>query len=215
MESAMNAAELRDIFSSSNFKKDLGEISSYLASIAVETPVVHCLAKQLWKSGNYKYQVEAKRQDLVVDGKRLEVKSSYDFTVKRLEGEVQRYGVKACKEMWQAALAQRKSIGWSIMLKIYEDVCQKVPATDIFIWVLCARDLSKLEPEDRKRTCMYKPQLDFNLKYGYADQSYLKVVDDFLEELTWFRSFSVLKTQVKTKGDFPSVYSFRICEFAS
>lgn len=211
----MNAADLRDIFSSSNFKKDLGEISSYLASIAVETPVVHCLAKHLWKSGKYKYQVEAKRQDLAIDGKRVEVKSSYDSTVKRLEAEIQRYGVKACEEMWKAARAQRKSMGWSIMLKIYEDVCQKDPATDIFVWVLCARDLSKLKPDDRKRTCMYKPQLDYNLKYGYSDQSYIKVADGFLAELALFRSFSVSKTEVKTTGDFPSAYNFRICEFAS
>ena len=63
----MNAAQLRDLLVSEAYKQDVKELSSYLSSIAPETPMVHCLAKQLWK-GQYKFQLEATRTDLVVEG---------------------------------------------------------------------------------------------------------------------------------------------------
>jgi len=110
----MTSAKLRKLFASPEFKGDLEELSSYLSSIAPETPIVFCLAKQLWKQ-RYTFQVEAKRQDLVINGKRIEFKSSYDSGIERLEMELDRLGSQSLAEEWKAKKAIKKSMGWSIM----------------------------------------------------------------------------------------------------
>jgi len=44
MEYEMTAIQLRDIFATAEYKQDLEELSSYLASIMHERPIIHCLA---------------------------------------------------------------------------------------------------------------------------------------------------------------------------
>ena len=76
----MTAVELREIIGSSEFKQELEEISSYLASIMQERPIVYLLAKCLWKLG-YKFELEHDRHDLSLNGKRIEFKvSAHDGT---------------------------------------------------------------------------------------------------------------------------------------
>ena len=69
----MLGTELRDLFLSPDFKQGLEEMSSYLASIMQERPIVYLLAKCLWQRG-YKFELEYKRHDLSVNGKRVEFK---------------------------------------------------------------------------------------------------------------------------------------------
>jgi hypothetical protein len=215
MESEMTAEELRDILMSAEYKQELTEISSYLASIKQERPMAFCLAKLMWKCG-YKFQLEAKRKDLVVNGKCIEFKFHYDFDMERLDNELRRRGDRPYKEMWDAARAAKSSMGWS-MLKIYEDMCVKRP--DIFVWTICSRDLSKVAADDRKRICVSKEQCEWNERqHPYSDRDYLKVADGFLEKLKSqadSRQFSVLKEEIATNGNFPSTYHFRICDFAA
>jgi hypothetical protein len=45
----MNAAELPDIFLSTDCKTDLEEMSCYLASMMQEHAIVHLIVKRLWK----------------------------------------------------------------------------------------------------------------------------------------------------------------------
>lgn len=131
----MTAAQLRDLIVSAEFKQDVEQLSSYLASIAPETPIKHCLAKHLWKGG-HKFQLEAKRKDLVVNGKHVEFKGTFDFSMTGLERELVSYGEKPLKAMYWAARMMKKSIGWS-GLNIYQDICEKKP--DIFVLIICSR----------------------------------------------------------------------------
>jgi hypothetical protein len=117
--------------------------------------MVYCLAKQMWKAG-YKFQLEAKLKDLFVNGKRIEFKFNYDCDMEKLSNELTRKGDKLCREVWDAARAKKSSIGWSVMLKIYEDLCEKKPDVDVFVWIICSRDLSKVKPDDRERICWFK-----------------------------------------------------------
>ena len=225
----MTAAELRDIFVSAAFKQDLEELSCYLASIAPERPVVHCLAKHLWK-GKHTFQLEAKRKDLargkvdlvVDDDVRVEFKSSYDFDMERLKLELKEYGDKSLKEMRASARNMKRSIGWNVGLMIYEDICEKKP--DIFVWIICSRNLSMVDPDLRKRICMSKEQLVWNNRgHSYPDSSYIPIADSFLRRLKaeiiaegyTVRPFSVLEAEIKTNGDIPSTYHFRICDLVS
>ena len=217
----MTAAQLRDLLVSGEYKQDVEQLSSYLASIAPERPMLHCLAKHLW-NGRCKFQLEAKLKDLVVDGKHIEFKGSYDFGMERLELELKKYGDKSLKAMWATARIMKRSIGWNVGLKIYQDICEKKP--DMFVWIICSRDLSKVDPDDRKRICMSKEQWEWNNRgHSYPDSTYLPIADSFLKRLQAeiiteghrVRPFSVLEAEIVTNGDIPSTYHFRICDFTS
>ena len=54
-------------------------MSSYLASIAQERPIVYLLARCLWMRG-YKFELEDQRHDLSVNDKRIEFKFKYLFS---------------------------------------------------------------------------------------------------------------------------------------
>jgi hypothetical protein len=107
------------------------------------------------------------------------------------------------------------------MLKVYEDLCQKEPSTDIFVWIICTRDLSNVSPEAHKRICMSAQQRNYNQRHSYSDRGYLKVAHSFLKKVKsdlkkgqTARSFSVKREEIETKGDFPSTYHFIVCEFS-
>jgi hypothetical protein len=98
--------------------------------------------------------------------------------------------------------------------KVYEDVCVRKP--DIFVWIICSRDLSKVSPDDLNRICRGHEQRKFNATRPYiSDGELLTKVDSFLGKLNAKRPFSLLKQDIQTIGDFPSTYHFRICDFAS
>ena len=62
----MTAAELRSIILSAEFQTDLEEVSSYLASITQEAPIVHLVAKCLWKQKQLYALERYKKHDLTV-----------------------------------------------------------------------------------------------------------------------------------------------------
>lgn len=207
----MTADELRAILVSAEYKQDLEEMSSYLASIKQERPIIYCLAKFLWKRGRV-FQVEAKRRDLVVDTTHLEFKYSFDCDMARLDDELQKYGDKPLTVMWEHVQAKHMSKSWCVMPQIYEDICIK--KADIFIWVICSRDLSKVAPDARKRICWSAEQCKWGEMHPYSDRTYLRVADLLLERLQTVRPFSVLREEIVTNGDFPSAYHLRICAFS-
>ena len=152
------ATELRDLFLSDDFKGGLREISSYLASIMQERPIVYLLAKCLWQRG-YKLELEDKRHDLSIHGKRIEFKFNYDRCEEDLTHEMAKYGDNL-NGMWQLVQARAISKSWGVMPKIYEDACVRKP--DIFVWVICSRDLNKVAPDDLKRICRGRAQRKYN-----------------------------------------------------
>jgi hypothetical protein len=210
MESAMTGAELLDVFLSSEFKQGLEEMSSYLASIMQERPIVYLLARCLWRQG-YKFELEKNLHDLSLNGQRIEFKFNYNRCENKLRNEMEEYG-NNLKGMWECVEAGVISKSWGIMPRIYEDVCVRQP--DMFVWIICSRDLSKVTREDRKRICLGPAQWRYNKKRPYSsDGERLTVVDSFLTKLQDIRTFSLLKEDIHTNGDFPSTYHLRICDF--
>ena len=208
----MTGTELRDLFLSSEFKQGLEEMSSYLASIMQERPIVYLLAKCLWRGG-YKFELEDQRHDLSLNGKRIEFKFNYDPCEEVLTGELTKYGDNL-KAMWELVEARALSKSWGVMPKIYEDTCVRKP--HIFVWIICSRDWSKVAPDDLKRICRGRVQCKYNATHPYAtDGELLTVADSFLAKLQAVRSFSLLKQDIQTNGAFPSTYHFRICDFDS
>jgi hypothetical protein len=210
-ERTMTAMELRDVFLSPAFKEDLGEMSTYLASIMQERPIVCLLAKHLSRRGK-KVALEEKRHDLTVDGTTVELKFMFIPGAKYLEDELKKW--PNLDEMWAAVQAGQKSRTWGVMPKIYKDICCEHKRAHIFVWIICSRDLSQVADVDLKRICVGKAQRKLDAICPYkSHRKCLSSVDEFLKKLSAIRPFSVVEEEIATTGEFPSTYYLRICEF--
>jgi hypothetical protein len=195
---------------SSEFKQGLEELSSYLASIMQERPIVYLLAKCLWRQG-YKFELEDEQRDLSLNGKRIEFKFNLNRCEKKLATELAKHGdnLNGMCQLLQAKI-MKKSYG--VMPRIVEDALIRKP--DIFVWIICSRDLSGVAPDDLKRIAVWREQRKYDATRPYSsDGERLTVVDSLLAKLHAIRSFTLLKQDVQTNGDFPSTYHFRICDF--
>lgn len=211
----MTAEELRAILCTEEFRTDLGEISSYLASIKQERPIVHLLAKHLWRRKRY-IRLEHGHRDLMVEGTHVEFKFNFNWNVVTVEKSLRSYGDKPLDQMWSDVKAGKFSRSWNVLPQLYADLCLK--EADLFVWVICARDLRGLSEAARECACEAASQSRWDKSRQFSDRSYITVADQLLEkfraELQPTRPFAVVKEDVVTSGDFPSVYHFRLCEFA-
>jgi hypothetical protein len=179
-----------------------------------ERPFFLLLAKCLWLR-KVKFELEYKKQDLTVNGKRIEFKFACDWWQEDLADELAKYGHNL-KDYWARVEAKTINTTRGVMAKIYKDVCVKKPPTDIFVWIICSRDLSKVGPDDLQRICDGPQQVKYNATHPYSSAGKrLAVIDSYLDRLRAKRSFSLIKQAIQTNGDFPSTYHFRICDFAS
>lgn len=124
-ELIMTAKELEAVFVSSEFRQGLEEMSSYLASIMQERPIVYLTAKCLWRLG-YKFELEDKRHDLSLNGKRVEFKFEFTWSQTILAKDLAKYGDNL-KGMWELARMKRISKSWGVLAKMYEDACVRKP----------------------------------------------------------------------------------------
>jgi hypothetical protein len=219
VEYEMTSEELRGILVTDEYKRDLEELSSYLASIKQERPIIYSLAKFLWKRRR-DFQLEDKHRDLVVDDAHLEFKYNFDCDMARLEDELKKLGDKPLTAMRDDVQAWKKGKNWRVIPNIYEDMCMKRVRNrlaDIFVWIICSRDLREVRqvrPAALKRICWWKEQCKWSETHPYSDLDYLTVADSLLDKLRAVRPFSVVKGEIVTNRDFPSTYHFRICEFS-
>jgi hypothetical protein len=206
----MNAAGLKEIFVSPEFRQELGDLSSYLASIMQERPIVFLLAKCLWKIKKHAFTLERDDHcDLCVEQKKIEFKFTYDTCcTEKLEKELTNCG----GELDGIRAVAAKKSNWSIIYKIWQDVCVKKP--DIFVWIICERDVSKVPDSDIESICRGVLQKKHTHRYK-SDRSFLAIADKFLKKLQAIRPFFVTTAEIETNGDFPSTYHFRICDFST
>ena len=210
-EGMITAQDIKIILESDEFRNELEELSAYAANIRQERPIVMLIAKHLWRRG-YKIALEKKKCDLVVDETRVEFKFSFDADTLSLERELNRF--YGDLEMLMKAVSEKKISGtWTVSPAIYNDVIVKRP--EIFIWILCARDLSKLTDDELSRVCISAHQLWFNRNRPYkSKQDFLEVAEILLAKLLELRNFSLDKVGIVTNNSFPTVYYFMLCEFS-
>lgn len=204
----MTAAELRDVIISPEYKQDLQDMSCFLASVKQERPLVYFLAKQLWKR-RCKFRLEAERTDLIINGKRFEFKFTYDCDMGVLSKELENSGGKLLKDV----CIDKPTHGWVALPRLYADMVNK--RADVVVWVILSRDLSGVDEDALQGICVSEFQKKWNKKHPYSDRVYLKIAERFLEKIRAEKSFSVLKEEIQTTGEFPSVYHFWLCEFAN
>lgn len=203
--------DLKAVFESSEFQVELEDLSSYAANIRQERPIVYLLAKHFWKRG-YKLALEKNRCDLVVDGTRIEFKFHFDCDMLSLQKELDRYGGNV-ERLMQAVSMKEISSTWTVSPGIYKDIMIKRP--DIFVWILCTRDLNQLTSDEISRVCIGAQQLRYNRDNPYElSGEFIEVADDFLAKLQALRKFSLEKTTIITNGSFPSAYYLMTCDFA-
>ena len=214
----ITAKDIKDAFESSEFKSELEDVSSYAANIRQERPIVLLFAKYFWRR-NYKSALEQKfpqrreKCDLVVDGTYIEFKFHYDCDMINLQKELNRYGGKI-EIVWNAACEKKLSKTWTVSPGVYKDVLVKRP--DIFVWIICSRDLSKLTTDEISRVCIAIDQSRYNRKRPYeSSREFLEAADSLLAKLQELRKFSLEKATIVTNGSFPSAYHLMLCDFAA
>lgn len=204
------AQDIKTVLNSDEFGSELEELSSYAANIRQERPIVMLIAKHFWRRG-HKVALEKKKCDLVVDEARVEFKFSFDYDTLSLEKELNRFDGNL-ETLMQAVSAKEMSGTWTVSPAIYNDVIIKRP--EIFVWILCTRDLSKLTADELSRVCIAPNQQWYNRSRPYDSERFLEVCEDFLTKLQELRKFSLEKIRLGTNNGFSSVYYFMICEFA-
>jgi hypothetical protein len=215
----MTAAELCEIVLSPDFKAGLEELSSYLSSIMQEGPIVHLFAKYLWKQKR-QYSLERnRRHDLTIFSSdaaskktptTIEFKFNYDTCADKLIKERK----KLPKELDVNSLSKMRVNTWGVIPRIWKDVITKKP--DLFVWIVCSRDLSKLSDDNLERIVNWKPLINFRDRHAYKiGREFLVPIDGFLEDLQKVRPFAVSTAEIETVGSFPSIYHFRICDFTN
>ena len=210
----MNADDFRSLISTQEFQRELEEMSTYLMSIKQERPIVYLIAKQLWKRG-VSYQLEGtERKDLWIDGKtRLEFKFHYDCDILKLDAELKKLGDKSLLTVLNESRSTGRSTGWSVSPKIYEDICERKP--DLFVWVICSRDLFSQDATELSRVCWSREQVKYNKAHSYnATETFSHSIDQLFVRLQAIRPFRVSREVVSTNGVFRSAYHFFICDFA-
>jgi hypothetical protein len=184
-----------------------------------EAPIVHLLAKCLWKQ-KYIYALERnKRHDLTVwthglnaarKTTTMEFKYNFETCSEKLSKELGRLAARLSDKSLANGV---KESNWDVMPRIWKDVCAKKP--DLFVWIIVSRDLSSLSANDLDKIVNWKPLKKYRRSHPYkADLEFLATVDGFLQILQAVRPFSVSTAEIETTGLFPSTYHFRICEFA-
>jgi hypothetical protein len=214
----MTAADLMEIIRSPDFRTGLEEISSYLASIMQEGPIVHLLAKCLWKQKHLYALERNKRHDLTVwtpglaSGEKetaVEFKFNYETCAEKIKNELDGFGNNL--DGIRAAVEECKG-NWGVIKKIYKDIVDK--EADIFVWIICSRDLTNKDAA-LERIPAAKPLMSCRKIHPYkTDRWFLGVIDPFLDKFQQLKRFSVTPAEIETNGDIPSTYHFRICEFA-
>jgi len=204
--------EIKAIFDSADFRAELEEMSTYAASMKQERPIVLLLSKYLWRKG-YKAAPELKKCDLNVDGTLIEFKFHFDADIPNICGEMNRPGVtfETLSELIQDKTLFHPT--WTTTPGIFKDIHGK--EADIFVWIICSRDLSKLKDEDVRRVCWSPAQNKFN-KYVFPYSRNAEVfsqAEEFIRGLAGPRNCSVETLTVTTKGTFPSTYHFVLCDF--
>ena len=157
--------------------------------------------------------LEDERRDLFVGGKRIEFKFNWDLCEDKLAKEFAKHGDDV-EEMWRRVKAKEiKGASWGVMPKIFEDWCVRQP--DVFVWIICSRDLTAVPAAALQRICRGPEQLQANARRPYDPAgSFLVVADTFCKKLHAIRPFALRKEGIETRADFPSTYHFWIFESA-
>jgi hypothetical protein len=202
---------IKEIFESSEFKRDLEDLSSYAANIKQERPIVFLFAKYFWLL-QHNVALEKNKCDLVVDDTRIEFKFHFDLDTVRLQRTMNNYQGDI-KKLMNAVSEKKLSSTWTVVPGIYKDVIIKRP--DIFVWIICARNLNNLAINNINRVCLGNDQLTYNRrKTPYeSNQDSLIIFEEFLTKLQALRKFTLQKAITITNGSFPSTYYLLICDF--
>ncbi len=215
MPRMITAKDLKAMFESSEYVRDLDELSAYAASIKQERPMVLLLSKYLHgQKGKYKFAMERSKCDLIVNDTRIEFKFHYDFDMLYfLKKELDQHGGNI-EEVWKAAQAGQRSKTWGVIPGICKDMLDK--DTHIFVWIICERNLRELKADEGKLVCAYEQQQKYNEDNPYGSQSFREIAECFLGQLGCLRQFSKFSretAEITTRGFFPSRYHLNICEF--
>jgi len=200
------------------FIKELEQISSYASNIRQERPIVYLLAKHLNMAGTHKVILEYKtgkgtKCDLLLDGSKVEAKFHYTFDIHQIDNEIK-----------HPQKIKKNNTNWVVLPLIDKDMKNKKP--DIFIWIICARDLSVFkniealtpsinwwEQQLRAETKIRKNIFKDNKYVQHKFMSYLRQYNDnyYIQSVILPAKNGFLRSKTSKYGCFRSKYYFFIC----
>jgi len=209
--------DIKNVFLSDEYRAELEDLSCYGAHIKQERPMCYLLAKYLYKRG-FVVDLEKKEEnhwyDLVVNGVKIEVKFYYESDLtNRLEKEMKRYDwdINRLVSELNSCKMKRKSYGWSMTLRVVEDLLVKRP--DIFILIILSRDLRKSKVS-LEHVCWGRYELEYNRRYGgFNIESSFKLLEKFLDCIRIKRNFVCGYARIDISEVFPSSYHLYLCDF--
>jgi hypothetical protein len=209
----MTAVDLTEVLSSAEFREQLADISGYSATHSQERPIVFSIARLLWKM-KHEFVLEHERTDLwLIGGARIEFKFNYDTCCDTLRRELDLFG----NDLPSIVTAMKLKEGnRGVLHRVYNDICKKKPKPDLFVWIICSRDLSNVDDTFVSYIPDGRLQKRRNAKHQFGtDLEFLRVANHFLKLLQSEQNFAVMSIPIETNREFRSVYHFFICDFST
>ena len=124
----------------------------------VHYTIVFLFAKYFWRLG-HTVTLEKNKFDLVIDGTSIEFKYHFDFDTIRLQRSLEKFEGDI-KKLMNAVNEKKFSASWTVVPEIYKDVIVKQP--DVFVWIICARNLANLTSGKISKVCLGINQIMYN-----------------------------------------------------
>src|SRR5262249_48440599 len=148
-------------------------------------------------------KIKQKRRDLLINGRYFEFKFHFDWDMEKLAKELGDYSDRTLEEMWVDS-GNKRGIDrtWAVAPQIYKDVCVTQPRTDVFVWIIYSRDLTKVSKGDLERVCCSKEQMKW-CKGPQPPDGFIAVADEMLNRLKSEagRPFRVLREEIAILDD--------------
>lgn len=204
---------LKNIIRNRKFKKDIEELGSYARGIKHERQIVCLIAKYLNRRGeNYalEHRENNKHTDLIINMKKIEFKFHYDHDIPKLKEWLDKKINNKYSKI-NKYIGKGKSYTWLTGPLVYRDLKD----SDIFVWIIVFRDITKLNKYEKVKICSYEKQENYEYKKDVKGD--LENAYNFIKgACKSFKSKGVVKQIKKIEcnaGKFKYNYCFLICTF--
>lgn len=222
MIETIQLTDLKEIFQSDDFFKDLKELSSWASNIKQEAPILQILAKLLDRNG-YTVALELKnksihgtktKSDMLINGIIVEAKFCYEediYQKLRLLINKANNDIDLILNWLKEKIENQKSFHFQPTWGILKDIFYKNP--DIFILISLSRNLMEVSEQDLEIINWTDNCLKYNKDFGYNNQKTFKILDEFLIMVKRKKLYEYCYVNLDVNIKFPSTYHIHLFDF--
>ncbi len=219
MIETINLTDLKEIFQSDDFIKDLRELSYWASNIKQEAPILHILTKLLNRKG-YKVALELKnksdngtktKSDMVINGTIVEAKFCYEEDIYqkiRLLLNKTNYNIDIIRNWLKIKIENKESFHFQLTWGILKDIFYKNP--DIFMLIILSRNLMEVSEHELEIINWTDNCLRYN---KYNNQKTFKILSEFLMMVKKKKPYEDCYVDIEVNTKFPSTYHISLLDF--